>query len=451
MLNFKIHESMKTKTLFISIILTLSSSIFAQTSYTPTKENLESRKWFEEARFGMFVHFGVSSMLGNGEWVMNNRNIKVYDYQRLGKAFYPKDFDAAQWVAIAKNAGMKYITLTSRHHDSFSNWDTKQSDWKITNTPYSKDLIKQLSAECQKQGIKLFLYYSTLDWMRDDYQWKTGRTGQETGRAGKGNWDAYINFMKAQLTELLTEYGPIGGIWFDGHWDQTAHENRTDQSTNVDWHYNEIYSLIHKLQPSCLIANNHHLPPFPGEDYQIFERDLPGENKAGLSGQVVSEKLPLETCETMNGSWGYSITDDKYKTDKELIDYLVRAAGYGANLLLNVGPMPNGEIQPEFVKSLAEMGKWTSKYGYTVYGTKAGFIKPQSWGCITQKDNKYYIHILKNENQSLSLDFPVTIKSAVWVDNHAKVNWKQEADNKATFVLDGPMNALDAIIEVTTK
>jgi alpha-L-fucosidase len=431
------------------MMVMLSTSAFPQSGYTPAKENLEARKWFEEARFGMFIHFGPYAVLGNGEWVMNNRNIKVKDYQRLIKFFNPRDFDAAQWVAIAKSAGMKYITLTSRHHDSFSNWDTKQSDWKITNTPYGKDLIKQLSEECRKQGIKLFFYYSTLDWTRDDYQWKTGRTGQGTGRDGKGDWNAYIHFMKAQLTELLTEYGPIGGIWFDGHWDQTADKNRTDHSTAVDWHYNEIYGLIHRLQPACLIANNHHLPPFPGEDFQIFERDLPGENKAGFSGQAVSERLPLETCETMNKSWGYSITDDNYKQEKELIDYLVRAAGYGANLLLNVGPMPNGEIQPEFVSSLAQMGKWTAKYGHTIYGTKAGFIKPQSWGCITQKENKYYIHILKNESQTLSLKFPVAIKSAVWLDNHTNVNWKQDSDHVVVFTLDGPMNALDAIIEVS--
>ncbi len=440
------------KTLLVTLMLAFGLSAFAQPGYTPAKENLEARKWFEEARFGMFVHFGPYAVLGNGEWIMNNRNIKVDDYQRLIKFFNPEDFDAAQWVSAAKGAGMKYITLTSRHHDSFSNWDTKQSDWKITRTSYGKDLIKQLSTECQKQGIKLFLYYSTLDWARDDYQWKTGRTGQETGRTGKGNWEAYIAFMKAQLTELLTEYGPIGGIWFDGHWDQTAHENRTDQSTTVNWHYDEIYSLIHRLQPSCLIANNHHLPPFPGEDFQIFERDLPGENKAGLSGQSVSEKLPLETCETMNKTWGFSITDDSYKSTKELIDYLVRAAGYGANLLLNVGPMPNGEIQPEFISSLAEMGKWTSKYGHTIYGTKAGFVKPQSWGCITQKDKKYYIHILKNEQSELTLDFPVTIKTAAWVDNNSKVSWKQGSNKEATFILDGgPMNSLDAIIEVTVN
>ena len=267
-------------------------------------------KWFEDARFGMFVHFGPYSVLGDGEWVMNNRPIKTNEYKRLQDFFNPQEFSAAEWVRIAKSAGMKYIAFTSRHHDSFSNWDTKQSDWNIMNTPYGKDIVRQLADECHKQDMKLVLYYSILDWMRSDYQYETGRTGKGSGRTEKSDWNSYINFMKAQLTELLTNYGPIAGIWFDGHWDQTEHENRTDQSTYVDWHYPEIYELIHRLQPECLIANNHHLPPFEGESYQIFERDVPGENKGGLSGQEVA-KLPLETCQTINGSWGFDITDDK--------------------------------------------------------------------------------------------------------------------------------------------
>ena len=445
---------MKTKVCISSVLLFLCITVYSQTSYTPTKENLESRRWFEEARFGMFVHFGPYAVLGNGEWVMNTRSIQVEDYHRLIRFFNPEDFDAAQWVAIAKSAGMRYITLTSRHHDGFSNWDTRQSDWKITNTRYKKDLIKQLADECQKQGMKLCFYYSLLDWSRNDYQWETGRTGQKTGRKGPSDWDSYIRFMKAQLTELLTGYGPIAAIWFDGHWDQTAHENRSDPATDVNWHYDELYGLIHELQPQCLVANNHHLPPFPGEDFQIFERDLPGENKAGLSGQTVSERLPLETCETMNGSWGFNITDLNYKSQKELVDYLVRAAGYGANLLLNVGPMPNGEIQPEFVNSLAQLGKWTAKYGQTVYGTKGGFIKPQSWGAITQKEKMYYLHILKKESGQLILDFPEKTKilSAVWLDDNSKAIWKQDKKTgQVTFDLTGPDNDLDAIIQVTVQ
>lgn len=407
-------------------------------------------KWFEDARFGMFVHFGPYSVLGDGEWVMNNRPIKTNEYKRLQDFFNPQEFNAAEWVQIAKSAGMKYIAFTSRHHDSFSNWDTKQSDWNIMNTPYGKDIVRQLADECHKQGMKLVLYYSILDWMRSDYQYETGRTGKGSGRTEKSDWNSYINFMKAQLTELLTNYGPIAGIWFDGHWDQTEHENRTDQSTYVDWHYPEIYELIHRLQPECLIANNHHLPPFEGESYQIFERDVPGENKGGLSGQEVS-KLPLETCQTINGSWGFDITDDKYKSTKELLDLLIRTAGTGANLLLNVGPMPNGKIQTECIERLQQMGEWMDKYGYTIYGTKQGFTLPQSWGAITNKGKTYYIHILEKDTPSITLNIP-NIKSAKWLNVDSKLVWNRDKKTgDVTFTIDGKLDDISSIIEVEVK
>lgn len=407
-------------------------------------------KWFEDARFGMFVHFGPYSVLGNGEWVMNNRPIKTNEYKRLQDFFNPQEFNAAEWVQIAKSAGMKYIAFTSRHHDSFSNWDTKQSDWNIMNTPYGKDIVRQLADECHKQGMKLVLYYSILDWMRSDYQYETGRTGKGSGRTEKSDWNSYINFMKAQLTELLTNYGPIAGIWFDGHWDQTEHENRTDQTTYVDWHYPEIYELIHRLQPECLIANNHHLPPFEGESYQIFERDVPGENKGGLSGQEVS-KLPLETCQTINGSWGFDITDDKYKSTKELLHLLIRTAGTGANLLLNVGPMPNGKIQTECVERLQQMGEWMDKYGYTIYGTKQGFVLPQSWGAITNKGKTYYIHILEKDTPSITLNIP-NIKSAKWLNVDSKLVWNRDKKTgDVTFTIDGKLDNISSIIEVEVK
>lgn len=407
-------------------------------------------KWFEDARFGMFVHFGPYSVLGDGEWVMNNRPIKTNEYKRLQDFFNPQEFSAAEWVRIAKSAGMKYIAFTSRHHDSFSNWDTKQSDWNIMNTPYGKDIVRQLADECHKQDMKLVLYYSILDWMRSDYQYETGRTGKGSGRTEKSDWNSYINFMKAQLTELLTNYGPIAGIWFDGHWDQTEHENRTDQSTYVDWHYPEIYELIHRLQPECLIANNHHLPPFEGESYQIFERDVPGENKGGLSGQEVS-KLPLETCQTINGSWGFDITDDKYKSTKELLHLLIRTAGTGANLLLNVGPMPNGKIQTECVERLQQMGEWMDKYGYTIYGTKQGFTLPQSWGAITNKGKIYYIHILEKDTPSVTLNIP-NIKSAKWLNVDSKLVWNRDKKTgDVTFTIEGKLDDISSIIEVEVK
>lgn len=373
------------------LLLLVTGAAHAQ--YTPSQANLDARRWFDSARFGMFIHWGAFSVLGDGEWVMNNRNIKVADYQRLQKIFDPVYFDAHEWVSLAKAAGMQYITLITRHHDGFSDWDTRASDWKITNTPWGKDAVRMIADECHKQGIKLFVYYSLLDWSRTDYPYETGRTGQGTGRTGKSDYAHYLQFMKDQLTELLTSYGEIAGVWFDGYWDQTAPEGAKDRTSRIDWKLDEIYALIHRLQPRALIGNNHHMTPFPGEDFQMFEQDLPGENKSGLDFQPIS-RLPLESCVTMNDSWGFNITDDKYKSPKELVTLLVRAAGYGANLLLNIGPLPNGLIQPEFQERLTQMGAFLKVYGPTIYGTRGGFLRPQPWGAMTQKGNHVYIHIL---------------------------------------------------------
>ena len=411
------------KKIIISLFfIVITSQLIAQ-SYVPPPENLKAREWFNDARFGLFIHWGPFSIPGQGEWVMNNLNITVKNYTRLKDFFNPIEFDAQKWVAMAKDAGMKYITLITRHHDGFSMWDTKYSDFNIMNTPYHKDIVKMIADECHKQGIKIFFYYSLLDWRRDDYSWWTGRTGQGTGRTVHGNWNDYIQFMKNQLTELLTNYGEIGGIWFDGYWDQTAPEGAADRTPKIDWHLNEIYALIHKLQPQCLIGNNHHLTPLPGEDFQMFEQDLPGENKSGLSYQKPSD-LPLESCVTMNNSWGFNITDTSYKSYDQLIALLVKAAGYGANLLLNIGPMPNGEVQPEFKERLHQMGEWMKTYGESIYNTKGGYIRPQTWGCITQKDGKVYVHVLDKNASNITLEnFPFkTISKAYLLKDKSAVN-----------------------------
>jgi alpha-L-fucosidase len=386
------------KNYFLSILCLLVLSVQAQT-YSPSNENLKARTSFQDNKFGMFIHWGASSVLGDGEWVMNNKEINKVDYKKLSKVFNPVDFDAAKWVSIAKNAGMKYIVLITRHHDGFSNWDTKQSDWKITNTHYKQDPLKLLAAECKKQGIKLGFYYSTLDWSRDDYPYETGRTGQKSGRTAKSNYDSYLKFMKAQLTELLTNYGDISCIWFDGHWDQTNPEGSKDRSSRIDWKYDEIYSLIHKLQPACMIGNNHHLDPLPGEDFQMFEQDLPGQNNSGLSFQTASS-LPIESCITMNDSWGFRITDRNYKSYENIIQTLVGAAGRNSNLLLNVGPMANGEIQVEFRDTLALVGKWVKKFGTSIYGTRGGPLGPQAWGVTTQDSKHVYVHLMNQRSQS---------------------------------------------------
>ena len=428
---------------------TVTMALQAQT-YTPTKENLEARAEFQDMKLGMFIHWGASSVLGDGEWVMNNKKIGVKEYGRLIHIFNPQNFDAKKWVATAKAGGMKYITFITRHHDSFSNWDTKQSDWKITNTPYGKDALKQLADECHKEGIKLFCYYSLLDWYRSDYQYETGKTGKGTGRTQKSDWESYIRFMKAQLTELLTNYGKIDGIWFDGHWDQLDNDHDKALQSKVNWHYDEIYKLIHSLQPQCLISNNHHLTPLPGEDFQAFEKDLPGGNSTGFGGQSVSQ-LPLETCETMNDSWGFNITDKKYKSTKDLIHYMVNAAGLNANFLLNVGPMPDGTIQPEFVDTLKEIGDWMKINGQSIYGTRGGVVKKQDWGAVTAKDKTWYAHIIKTPKDSASIFIPEVknkIKSCHLLNSKKALKFKQQSGGVFVYLNGVQLDAIDTIIEL---
>ncbi len=199
--------------------------------------------------------------------------------------------------------------------------------------------------------------------------------------------------MDAQLTELLTNYGEVAGIWFDGMWDKP----------DADWRLRRTYDLIHKLQPAALVGNNHHLPPFEGEDFQMFEKDLPGQNTTGFSGDSKIGSLPLETCDTISGAWGYNAEDTKYKSPKQLVGYLARAAGNNANFLLNIGPKPDGTIQPEFVSRLHEIGGWTSKYGESIYGTRGGPITPRPWGVTTAKAGKVYVHVLDWPDEALLL------------------------------------------------
>lgn len=439
---------------FLSVAGILFTALLYAQSYTPTEANLEARKAFQDMKFGMFIHWGASSVLGSGEWVMNNRNIHVDEYSHLLRVFNPVDFDAKKWVATAKNAGMKYITFITRHHDGFSNWDTRQSDWKITNTPYGKDALKQLAEECHKQGIKLFCYYSLLDWYRSDYQWETGKTGKGTGRTGKSNWNSYISFMKAQLTELLTNYGEISGIWFDGHWDQLDNDHDKKLQSKVNWHYDEIYALIHKLQPQCMIGNNHHLSPIAGEDFQMFEKDLPGNNTTGFGGADISQ-LPLETCETMNDAWGYNMTDRKFKSFPGLIHYIVNAAGRNANFLLNVGPMPNGQIQQEFTDTLALIGKWMEQYGNTIYGTRGNILPAQEWGVLTRKGKNCFAHILYKEKLQQPYLFIPGVKEKITnvhlYKNQSPLTFKQQPEGIFIYLNGVAMDAIDTIIQLTLQ
>lgn len=433
------------QTMAVAMALVAPLSTDAQESiYTPTPENLQSRQEFADSKFGIFIHWGIYSMFAQGEWYLQNAEIDKNEYAKVADAFYPHRFDAKEWVAAIKDAGAKYICFTSRHHDSFSMWDTEQSDYNVVDaTPWGRDVIKELADECHKQGVRLHFYYSHLDWARDEYP--MGRTGRRViGRdTSKIDWPAYYEFMNKQLTELLTNYGEVGAIWFDGWWDHD------EDSIPFDWQLRGQYDLIHSLQPACLVGNNHHQTPFAGEDIQIFERDLPGENKAGLSGQSIS-RLPLETCQTMNGMWGYKLVDQEYKSTRTLIQYLVSAAGKGANLLMNVGPQPNGEIPAVALQRLKEMGEWTRKYGETIYGTTAGDIPVQEWGVTTRKGDRLFVHIMDLKEKELFLPLECKVKKAYTFDGKEPVKFKK-AKNGITLLMEKAPEDIDYIVEIITK
>jgi alpha-L-fucosidase len=431
--------------LAVALLLTAGAARVARAeeAYNPTPENLKARAWFREARFGLFVHWGVYSVLGDGEWVMNQRKIKVKDYEKLPAFFDPTGFDPAEWVAMAKGAGMKYITITSKHHDGFAMFDSKVSDWDIVDrTPYKKDVLKMLADECHRQGIKLFFYYSQLDWHSPDY-FPRGATGHDGGRPESGDWEKYLDYMDAQLTELLTGYGDVGGIWFDGWWDKPK----------ADWKLDRTYGLIHRLQPAALVGSNHHQKVNPGEDFQMFEKDLPGGKTSGFNkDQEVSEDLPLETCETMNNSWGFNITDDRYKSPKDLVQYLVRAAGHDANFLLNVGPMPNGKIQPEFVSRLAEVGTWTARYGESIYGTRGGPIPVRNWGATTQRGDTVYVHVLDWPDAPLALpklDRPV--RAARYLKDGSPAAFKELPASVVLTLSEAARDPYDTVVALELK
>ena len=422
--------------LFLLSLMIRHSAVAGE--YIPSEEVLKSRQEFADDRFGIFIHWGIYSMFAQGEWFLNN-DVNAEEYMKAAKGFYPADFNAADWVKAIKDAGAKYICITSRHHDGFSMFKTEENDYNIVDgTPFGRDILKELADECHKQGIALHLYYSHLDWVRPDYP--QGRTGHDTGRdPSLANWDTYYAFMNRQLTELLTNYGPIRAIWFDGWWDHD------EDPTPFDWHLDEQYAMIHSLQPGCLIGNNHHQDTFEGEDIQIFERDVPGENTAGYSTQAIS-RLPLETCNTMNGMWGYKVRDQNYKDTDTLIQYLVKTAGMGANLLLNIGPQPNGELPAVALDRLKGIGEWLKVNGETIYATEGSPFPKQNWGTATRKGNRLFLHVMTPESDAILVPGNLEITEAKEFSTSRPVEY-QKAGEFNVFFIDKNFETPDYIIE----
>ncbi|MEM0024198.1 MAG: alpha-L-fucosidase [Thermofilaceae archaeon] len=323
----------------------------------------EKLRWFVEARFGMFIHWGLYSLLGRGEWVMFLEGIPREEYAKLAESFKAERFDAEEWALTAKEAGMRYIVLTARHHDGFSLFDTKLSDFKSTNTPAARDVVAEYVEACRKAGLKVGLYYSLLDWRWEEY-WR----GPQRDPQG---WERFLEYVHGQVEELCSNYGRIDVLWFDGGWPYKPE----------DWRAQELLDKVRQLQPHILVNNRTGLPG----DFDTPEQHVPWWSPP---------RRAWETCMTMNDSWGYFEADRNWKTPRQIISTLVQVVSLGGNLLLNVGPGGDGSFPPEAVEILSHVGSWLRRNGESIYGaTGAPFTT--TVGPTTMKGNKAYVHALR--------------------------------------------------------
>lgn len=374
-----------------------------QTSGIPeTKAQKDRRmKWFREARFGMFIHWGLYSIPagywkgktvpGAAEWLQYTAQVPPAEYEPLREQFNPVKFDARKWVRIAKAAGMKYIVITSKHHEGFGMWPSKQGDWNIGHTAFKRDPLKELADACKKEGLRLCFYHSIMDWHHPDY---LPRKPWDRRDASTANMDRYVAYMKAQLKELLTNYGPIGILWFDGEWENTWNHERGQ----------DLYNYVRSLQPNIIVNNRVDVgrggmggmsdAQFAG-DYGTPEQEIPAN---GLPG------VDWESCMTMNDTWGFSAHDQNWKSATTLIQNLVDCASKGGNYLLNVGPTSLGEIPQPSIDRLRDVGTWLSKNGEAIYSSHAGpFPRPLPWGRVTQKPGKLYLAVFDPQAKELEL------------------------------------------------
>jgi len=341
--------------------------------------------WFREARFGMFMHWGIYSVPAGewqgktnyAEWFQLETQMPADQYAKFAEQFDPTNFNAREWVKVAKGAGMKYIVITSKHHDGFSMFDTKLTDYNIVKaTPWHHDPMKELADATRAAGLKFCFYYSVPDWHHPEFPAKYSQRGFHGAPNPDADLEKYVEYVKGQIRELLTNYGPISILWFDDGGSFSHEHNKMAELM----HSQEIIDLIHQLQPQCLVDNRLGLPG----DYGTPEQHIPGARST----------KPFEVCMTLNNHWGYNKNDKHFKSPKTVIRNLVDIASKGGNYLLNVGPTSQGLIPPESVSILHDVGHWMKRNGDSIYGTSASPLDATpGWGRVTEKGNKVYLHV----------------------------------------------------------
>jgi alpha-L-fucosidase len=415
------------------------------------KEDRDKRmEWWRDARFGMFIHWGLYSIPAgewknethHGEWIRNTAHIPLEVYDKFVNQFNPVKFNAEEWVKMAKDAGMKYIVITTKHHDGFCLFDTKFTDFNVMSTPFKRDIMKEISAACKKEGIKMCWYHSIMDWHHPDY---LPRREWEKERPTEGaDFERFYKYLKNELKELLTNYGEIGVLWFDGEWESTW-----NTKYGID-----LYNYVRSLQPNIIINNRvgagrSGMQGFTKEgefsgDFGTPEQEIP---PTGIKG------IDWETCMTMNNNWGYNKHDKNFKSVKDLLQKLADIASKGGNFLLNIGPTSEGVFPQESIERLKEIGKWMKVNGSSIYGTQASPFKNLEWGRCTQKKTtdgtRLFLHVF---------DWPKDGKLAVTGLGSKPKNAFLLSDEKQTslgiiqqndaVVINIPVNAPDEINSV---
>ncbi|MEN6536188.1 MAG: alpha-L-fucosidase [Bryobacteraceae bacterium] len=427
---------MNCLTKFLVPLLILSGAITAADS-----KQAERFKRFNDAKCGMFIHWGPYSVASvEASWPImrpGNWGISEADYRSLPGQFNPVKFDARAWVRLAKAAGQRYMVFTTKHHDGFCMFDSQYTDYKITKTPYGKDIVAQLAEAAKAEGMPLGFYYSPPDMNHPGFR-DTSKLSYTNwaGEPQRAEWPLYLDYMELQLRELLTQYGDAFVIWFDGLGNQQKYAGA------------RFHDLIHSIQPMTLINNRIGLTG----DFVTPEQRLPNgiprkgaviaDMKANDKGVINSapkpeEFQPWETCMTINGTWGYNKNDLRYKPTTRLIRALVDAASKGGNFLLNVGPTPEGTIQPEFEERLRAIGKWLEVNGDSIYGTTYGPLQTIPFGRMTAKGKTLYLHVFDMPKDSLELEgLTAKIASVKTLDGNAPMKFKQ-AGGKLTITVAG--------------
>jgi alpha-L-fucosidase len=360
-----------------------------QTKTETRKEKDERMAWWREARFGLFIHWGLYAIpagewkgeTSHAEWILTTAQIPVKEYENFAPQFNPVKFDPQEWVSLAKDAGMKYIVITSKHHDGFCLFDSKLTDYDVMDaTPFKRDILKELADECQKQGMKMCWYHSIMDWHHPDY---LPRRDWETRSAEGADFERYVNHLKGQVKELLTNYGEIGVMWFDGEWEYTWTPER-----GID-----LYDYVRSLAPAVIVNNR------VGKGRAGMAGTFDPDTSSGDFGTPEQEIPPTglgydwETCMTMNDHWGYNKNDNNWKSAQDLIRKLVDIASKGGNFLLNVGPTAEGLFPQPSIDRLNVIGDWMKVNGESIYGTTASLFENLEWGRSTTKDNTIFLHV----------------------------------------------------------